>query len=91
MAVERVNPFIESHLQRRVKRLRAASVGFALYLIDAKTGFRFWGGAFDETQQALTDDVVDGFKQLGMGLRWPSAEALARHGIKSVLRKFKLN
>ncbi len=37
-------------------------MGFALYLIDAQTGVRFWRGAFDETQQALTDDVVDGFK-----------------------------
>ncbi len=69
----------------------AASVGFALYLIDVKTGVRFWRGAFDETQQALTDDVVDGFKQLGMGLRWLSAEALARYGVKSVLRKVPLN
>ncbi len=69
----------------------AASVGFALYLIDVKTGVRFWRGAFDETQQALTDDVVDGIKQLGMGLRWLSAEALARYGVKSVLRQVPLN
>lgn len=69
----------------------AASVGFALYLIDVETGVRFWRGAFDETQQALTDDVVDGFKQLGMGLRWLSAEELARYGVKSVLKKLPLN
>ena len=69
----------------------AASVGFALYLIDVKTGVRFWRGAFDETQQALTEDVVDGFKQLGMGLHWLSAEELARYGVKSVLQKLKLN
>jgi hypothetical protein len=46
-----------------------ASVGFALYLIDTKTGVRFWRGAFDETQQALTEDVMDGLKHLDMGLR----------------------
>lgn len=69
----------------------ATSVGFALYLIDVKTGVRFWRGAFAETQQALTDDVVDGFKQLGMGLRWLSAEELVRYGVKSVLRKLPLN
>ncbi|WP_319408355.1 hypothetical protein [uncultured Desulfosarcina sp.] len=69
----------------------AASVGFALYLIDVKTGVRFWRGAFNETQQALTDDVVDGIKQLGMGLRWLSAEELARYGVKSVLQNLPLN
>lgn len=69
----------------------AASVGFALYLIDAKTGVRFWRGAFDETQQALTKDVVGGLKQLDMGFRWLSAEDLARYGVKSVLRKLPLN
>ena len=69
----------------------AASVGFALYLIHVKTGVRFWRGAFDETQRALTKDVVGGFKQLDMGFRWLSAEDLARYGVKSVLRKLKLN
>ena len=69
----------------------AAAMGFAVYLIDVKTGVRFWRGAFDETPQALTDDVVDGFKQLGMGLRWLSADALARYGVKSVLKKLPLN
>ena len=69
----------------------AASVGFALYLIDVKTGVRFWRGAFDKTQQALTEDVVGGFKQLGMGLHWLLAEELARYGVKSVLRKLPLN
>ncbi len=69
----------------------AASVGFALYLIDTNTGVRFWRGAFDETQQALTEDVVDGVKRLGMGLRWLSAEELARYGVKSVLRKLSFD
>ena len=69
----------------------AASVGFALYLVDVKTGVTFWRGAFDETQQALTDNVVAGFKQLSMGLRWLTAEELARYGVKSVLRKLPLN
>jgi len=69
----------------------AASVGFALYLINAKTGVRLWRGTFDGTQKALTQDVLGGLKNLEMGLRWLSAEELARYGVKSVLRKLKLN
>ncbi|WP_155304497.1 hypothetical protein [Desulfosarcina widdelii] len=64
-----------------------ASVGFALYLVDVETGLRLWRGTFDGTQKALTEDVLGGIKQLGMGLHWLTAEELARYGVKSLLRK----
>jgi hypothetical protein len=67
-----------------------ASVGFALYLIDVKTGARLWRGNFDGTQKALTEDILGGLKGVGMGLRWLSAEELAGYGVKSVLRKVPL-
>ena len=68
-----------------------ASVGFALYLVDVNTGVRLWRGSFDGTQKALTEDVLGGMKQLGMGVRWLSAEELARYGVTSVLKTLKLN
>jgi hypothetical protein len=68
-----------------------AAVGFALYMIDVKTGARFWRGAFEGTQKTLSDDLIGGLKQLDMGLRWLSVEELARYGIKSVLKKLPLN
>lgn len=68
-----------------------ASVGFALYLVDVETGVRLWRGAFEGTQKALSDDLIGGLKQLGMVLRWLSAEELARYGVKSVLKKLPLN
>jgi hypothetical protein len=68
-----------------------AAVGLALYLIDVKTGTRFWRGAFEGTQKAISDDVIGGLKQLDMGLRWLSVEELARYGVKSVLKKLPLN
>lgn len=68
-----------------------ASVGFALYLVDVNTGVRLWRGSFDGTQKALTQDVLGGLKQLGMGVHWLSAEELARYGVKSVLKTLKLN
>jgi hypothetical protein len=68
-----------------------ASVGFALYLVDVNTGVRLWRGSFDGTQKALTEDVLGGLKQLGMGVHWLSAEELARYGVKSVLKTLTLN
>ena len=56
-----------------------ASVGFALYLVDVRTGARVWRGAFEGTQEA------------DMGLRWLSAEELARNAVKSVLQKLPLH
>ena len=69
----------------------AASVGFALFLVDVNTGVRLWRGIFDGTQKALTQDVLGGLKQLDMGLHWLSAEELARYGVKSVLLKLMPN
>ena len=68
-----------------------ASVGFALYLVDVDTGVRLWRGSFDGTQKALTEDVLGGLKQVGMGVHWLSAEELARYGVKSVLKTLTLN
>ena len=67
-----------------------AAVGFELYLIDVKTGVRLWRGRFEGTQEALTDDLLGGVDRLDMGLRWLSADELARYGVKSVLRKLPL-
>ena len=64
-----------------------ASVGFAFYLVDVASGIRLWRDAFEGTQTALTQDVLGGIKQLGMGLHWLSARELARYGVKSVFRK----
>lgn len=67
-----------------------SSIGFGLYIVDVKTGARLWRDTFDGTQKSLTQDVIGGLKQLGMGLRWLSAEELARYGVKSMLRRLPL-
>jgi hypothetical protein len=66
-----------------------ASVAFALYLVDVRTGRRLWRGFFDESQQAITDNVFQAAKQVGMGkgLRWLTAEDLARLGVRQTLKK----
>lgn len=39
-----------------------ASVGFARYLVDVKSGMRRWRDAVDGTQKALTQDLFGGIK-----------------------------
>jgi hypothetical protein len=67
-----------------------ASVAFELYLVESATGQRLWRGKFSETQKALTDDVIRGFKQLKMGARWLTADELARYGVKEVFKRFPI-
>ncbi|UCH19542.1 MAG: hypothetical protein JSU83_13235 [Deltaproteobacteria bacterium] len=69
----------------------SASIAFAVFLVDVPTGKRLWRGAFDGTQKALTEDVVGGLKAIKMGIRWLSADELARYGVKQVFRKFPLH
>ena len=67
---------------------KPASVAFALYLVDPKTGRRLWRSIYDETQAFATSDAKRFTKRIKMGLTWLSANELARHGIKEALRTF---
>ena len=65
---------------------RPASVAFALVLFDARSGRVLWKGWFDETQQPLSRNL---FKiKLYGGVRWLTAEELARRGLQKVLKDF---
>ncbi|MDA8139704.1 MAG: hypothetical protein M0036_13720 [Desulfobacteraceae bacterium] len=68
-----------------------ASVAFAIYLVEAATGRVLWRGLFDETQQALFDNVLNAKKNLKMGLKWLSANELAEYGVREVFNKFPTN
>lgn len=61
---------------------RPASVGFRVTLYGAPRGERLWTGAFDETQQAFSENVLSTSRYPGGGLRWLTAEELARWGAK---------
>lgn len=61
---------------------RPASVGFRIVLYGAPLGERLWAGAFDETQQALSANVLSASRYPGGGMRWLSAEELARWGAR---------
>jgi hypothetical protein len=67
---------------------RPSSVAFSLYLIDIENHELVWTATYDETQQSLTENLlnaVDFFKQ---GARWLTADEFAEYGMKKILKTF---
>jgi len=63
-----------------------ASVGFSVTLHDAPAARRLWSGTFEETQQALTENVFNARRYPGGGTRWLTAEELAKWGAEEMSR-----
>ncbi len=59
-----------------------ASVAFDYKLIHAETGQTICSGMFNETQQPLLANMFQFFTKAKRGMKWLSAEELARDGIK---------
>jgi hypothetical protein len=59
-----------------------ASVAFDYKLIHAETGQTICSGMFSETQQPLLADMFQFFKKAKRGVKWLSAEELARDGFQ---------
>jgi hypothetical protein len=65
-----------------------SSVAFSLYLIGIENHELVWTGTYDETQQSLTENllnVVDFFKQ---GAKWLTADEFAEYGMRKLLKTF---
>jgi hypothetical protein len=65
-----------------------ASVAFALYLVDAASGRRIWRGVFNETQEYAFKNMFKFTDRIKMGMKWLTADELARYGVKLTLDKF---
>jgi hypothetical protein len=62
-----------------------ASVAFVLEMWDVKRGDVIWSAHFDETQQALSENLFN-LGQIGSrGVRWLKAEELSLEGIKKAV------
>jgi TolB-like protein len=62
-----------------------ASVAFVLELWDVKRGDSIWSARFDETQKPLSENLF-ALGQVGSrGVRWLTAEELAREGVKKAV------
>jgi hypothetical protein len=70
---------------------RPSSVAFALYLVEAESGRRLWRGVFDMAQEFALRDMARFSDRIRMGLKWLSADELARHGVKEIFRTFPPN
>lgn len=70
---------------------KPASVAFALYLVDPETGRRIWRGVFDETQEYALKDMSKFTDRIKMGMKWLTADELARYGVKQTLNNFPAN
>ncbi len=64
---------------------RPASVGFDLNLIRTRDGAVLWRYNFDKTQQALTENLFDFGFYRSEGMRWLTADELARYGMEKAL------
>ena len=67
-----------------------ASVAFEVYLIEVSSGKTVWKKRFDETQRPLTEDIRGAKVLIKKGVRWLSADELARYGVEEVLKKIPL-
>ena len=70
---------------------KPASVAFALYLVEPRSGRLLWRKIFDEAQEFALQDMARFADRIKMGLKWLSADELARHGIKVALEPFPRN
>lgn len=66
------------------------SVIFAVKLYSAPGGALLWTGTFEETQQALTANVLKTARYPGRGTRWLTVEEFARWGAEEVVGSMPL-
>jgi len=67
----------------------AASIAFDLYLIDSRLQKVVWSAYFDETQQALTDDLRLIGTFFRRGARWITAEEMASEAMTAMFKEFE--
>lgn len=67
----------------------AASVAFDVYLIDCAQQTLIWSAYFDQTQQALTDDLRYIGTFFRRGGRWVTAEEMATTAMGDMFKDFK--
>ncbi len=72
----------------RASVVSAASVAFDLHLIDVESGKIIWTANFDQTQQPLSDNLLELGSFIKRGASWVTAEELAQGGLENLLRRF---
>ena len=60
-------------------------VGFEVTLYTAPGSQKLWNGVFNETQQALSENILSTYRYPGGGMRWLTAEELAQWGAEETV------
>jgi hypothetical protein len=68
---------------------RPASVAFTLQIIRVSDGATLWRNTFDETQQALMENLLKAGLYRKTGLRWLTAAQLADYGLNQAVDELK--
>jgi hypothetical protein len=68
---------------------RPASVAFTLQIIRVSDGAILWRNTFDETQQALMENLMKAGLYRKTGLRWLTASQLAEYGLHQAVDELK--
>lgn len=74
--------------KNRVSPEQPASVAFVVYLLDVSTGNIVWKDRFIRSQTALTDDISNAAMFFKGGMKWLTADEMARYGVDLVFKKF---
>ena len=78
----------EERIGSRIGADRPASVGFDVHLLRVKDGKRVWEGKFDETQQALSENLLKMGSFVRRKASWLTAEELSSVGMDEMLKRF---
>ena len=77
----------EERVGSRVGAEKPASVGFDIHLLRVRDGKRVWEGKFDETQQALSENLLNLGSFVRRGAAWLKAEELSSVGLDEMLKR----
>ena len=77
----------EDRIGSRIGVDRPASVGFDVHLLRVKDGKRVWDGKFDETQQALSENLLKMRSFVRRKASWLTAEELSSVGMDEMLKR----
>jgi hypothetical protein len=77
----------EERIGSHIGAERPASVGFDVHLLRVKDGKRVWDGKFDETQQALSENLLKIGSFVRRKASWLTAEELSNVGMDEMLKR----
>jgi len=66
-----------------------ASVAFSLILVRVTDGAVLWRYSFDQTQEALTSNLLNWRFYKEQGMRWVTAEELAAYGLEQAVKELE--